>query len=46
MSEVFTDRDNFVVQIGDQKIENSERLFILATSIFIDLQYFERKAGK
>jgi len=42
-SEAFTDRDTFTVQLGPS-LSDAERALLLAASIFIDLQYFERKA--
>lgn len=44
-NEVFTDKDNFVIDYGDQDLPPTERTLILASSIFIDLLYFERKAS-
>ena len=44
-SEAFTDRDNFIIDFADSAMTANERLLILASSIFIDLLYFERKAG-
>lgn len=45
LSEAFTDRDNFIVQFEDQNLGVDEKHLILATSVFIDLQYFEKKAN-
>ena len=45
MAEAFTDKDTFVVEYANHSLNQEERLLILATSIFIDLQYFERKAS-
>lgn len=42
-SEVFTDRDNFVLSFYDQDLNPSDRLLILSAAMFIDLQYFEKK---
>lgn len=44
-SEMFTDRDNFLIEFSDPTLTNDERKLVLAASIFIDLKYFERKAG-
>ncbi|MFK8136745.1 MAG: phospholipid scramblase-related protein [Bdellovibrionales bacterium] len=45
-SEMFTDRDNFKVEVADQSIPYEEKVCLLAASIFIDLIYFEKKASK
>ena len=44
LAEMFTDKDTFLVHYKDQSLSISQRLIILATSLFIDLQYFEKKA--
>ncbi len=44
LSEVLTDRDDFVVEYFDSGLSHSERALVLAAAIFVDLQYFERKA--
>lgn len=43
-SEVFSDRDNFLVEFSDPSLTNDERKMILTAAIFVDLQYFEQKA--
>lgn len=43
--ELMTDKDNFAVEYSDPNLSEQDRKLILAASIFIDLQYFERKAG-
>ncbi|MGI4991822.1 phospholipid scramblase-related protein [Halobacteriovorax sp. GFR7] len=43
-SEMFTDRDNFAIDLKSQSLTTEERKIVLATSVFIDLVYFERKA--
>lgn len=43
-SEAFTDRDNFMVEFGVSDLRNEEKLIILAAAIFVDLNYFEKKA--
>ena len=45
LSEVFTDRDNFVVRFPDPALNETERRLVLAAALFIDLQYFEKKAS-
>lgn len=44
LSEMMTDKDNFQVAFGDPAISNDERILMLASAIFVDLQYFEKKA--
>lgn len=44
LAEVFTDRDTFRLTFGPSA-SASERLLVLAASLFVDLVYFERKAG-
>jgi len=43
LTEGFTDRDTFTIQLGPT-LSDSERALLLAAGIFIDLQYFEHKA--
>jgi uncharacterized protein YxjI len=45
LSEIFTDRDNFLVEYSLSLPSQEERALVLAAAIFIDLQYFEAKAG-
>jgi uncharacterized protein YxjI len=42
--EMFTDRDNFLVEFLDPSLTADERALVLAASIFVDLMYFERSA--
>ncbi len=44
LTEGFTDKDRFRVEYQDPRLNLEERLLILAAALFIDLQYFERKA--
>lgn len=44
-SEVFTDKDNFAIDFNDPTMGPAERLLVMASSIFIDLLYFEKKAN-
>lgn len=44
-SEMFTDRDNFLVEFSDPTLSNEEKQLVLAAAIFVDLKYFEDKAG-
>lgn len=43
LSEAFTDRDNFLVEFHESKLEEDFRKMILAAAVFIDLMYFEKK---
>ena len=45
ISEMFTDRDNFLLSMHGENLDGEDRLLILAASLFVDLQYFERKAN-
>ena len=45
LTEIFTDKDNFLIEFKSEQLKLSERKLILAAALFIDLQYFERKAG-
>jgi uncharacterized protein YxjI len=45
LKEAFMDADNFQVEFGRADLNEVERSLILASAIFIDLQYFERKAN-
>jgi uncharacterized protein YxjI len=44
LAEGFTDKDRFRVEYQDPRLTADERLLVLAAAVFIDLQYFERKA--
>ena len=44
LTELFTDADNFRVSFLNSSLSEEERALILAAAIFVDLQYFERKA--
>lgn len=44
-SEIFTDRDNFTIEFKDKRLTTTERELILASAMFVDLNYFERKAS-
>lgn len=45
-SEMFSDRDNFIIEFQSPRLGPKERQLLLAASVFVDLQYFERKANK
>jgi len=44
LAEAFTDKDNFLVDFGDGSLDENGRRLVLAAALFIDLQYFEKKA--
>lgn len=44
-TEFFTDKDTFLIDYGTNELANEIKLIILASSIFVDLQYFEAKAN-
>jgi uncharacterized protein YxjI len=45
ITEGFTDKDKFRIQFIDPGLPIEERLLLLASGVFIDLQYFEVKAN-
>jgi len=45
LKEGFTDADNFTLDFESAQLSLAERILILSSSLFIDLQYFEKKAG-
>ena len=44
LTEAFTDADRFRVAFDAPELSPDERALVLSAGIFIDLQYFERKA--
>ncbi|MCL6271408.1 phospholipid scramblase family protein [Sansalvadorimonas sp. 2012CJ34-2] len=44
LSEAFTDRDTFSIEFKTPELSENLRHLILAASIFVDLQYFEKDA--
>lgn len=44
LTEMITDADNFLIQVSDPALPLGHRVLLLAAAIFIDLQYFEKKA--
>lgn len=44
-SEVFTDKDNFMIDVTDSQVSENSRKILLVASVFVDLLYFEHKAG-
>lgn len=45
LTEVFTDKDKFLIEYKNPNLSESHRQLVLAAALFIDLQYFERKAN-
>jgi hypothetical protein len=45
-TEFFTDKDTFVMTIDDPKLTNEDRFLCLASSLLIDLNYFEKSGGE
>lgn len=45
-NEIFTDKDNFILEYTDANLREDLRCLVLAGCLFIDLQYFERKANR
>lgn len=45
LREIFTDADNFQLEFSSPALTMEDRQLILAASVFIDLQYFERKGN-
>ena len=41
LTEVFTDADSFLIEFSDPSLSLKERQLLVASAIFIDLQYFE-----
>lgn len=44
--ELFTDKDRFLIDYLDPNLTHQERTLILAAGMFIDLQYFEKRANE
>ena len=44
LKESFTDADHFTVAFVDPALDEDDRALLLAAGLFVDLQYFERKA--
>lgn len=42
-TEFLTDKDNFMVEFTDSSLTDEEKKLVMASSVFIDLLYFERK---
>lgn len=45
LKEAFMDADNFQIEFKGSTLSEVEKALILASGIFVDLQYFERKAN-
>lgn len=46
LKEMFLDADSFRIEFLDEALTNDQRLLITATGLFLDLKYFEQKAGR
>jgi len=46
LREAFTDADQFKIEFLDPTLSPEQRILLLAAGLFVDLQYFERKAGR
>jgi uncharacterized protein YxjI len=46
LMELFTDKDNFLIEYADDRLSEDERKLVLAAALFIDLSYFENKASR
>ncbi|WP_374077477.1 phospholipid scramblase-related protein [Bdellovibrio bacteriovorus] len=46
LKEAFLDADNFQIEFKSPSLSDLERSLILSSGIFIDIQYFERKANQ
>ncbi len=44
LTEAFTDKDTFRLQIQDSSLSVDERCLLVAAAIYVDLLYFEKKA--
>ena len=45
LTEIFTDKDSFVIEFADGEISEAERNLVLCAALFIDLRYYEVKAS-
>ncbi len=43
--EMFTDRDNFLVEFPEQELTGDERALVVAAAVYVDIMYFENKQG-
>ena len=44
LKELFTDADNFAIELQPGPLSPVERRLLLVAAIFVDLMFFERKA--
>jgi uncharacterized protein YxjI len=44
LAEAFTDKDTFRVRYDDPALDETDRVLVLASALFVDLIYFEKKA--
>ena len=45
LKEIFLDADTFVLDYQESSMNDAHRKILLAAAIFVDLEYFEKKAG-
>lgn len=45
LMEAFTDKDTFLVDFSNPELSEDDRKLVLSAALFIDLRYFENKAG-
>lgn len=45
-TELITDKDKFLLTFDNENLSEDEKLLLLTTSVFVDLLYFENKAGR
>ncbi len=45
LAEAFTDKDKFLIEFSDPTLTDQERNLLLVATLYIDLQYFEKKAN-
>lgn len=45
LKEAFTDADNFLIEFADPSLSEDDRSLLLVAGVFIDLQYFEKRAN-
>jgi uncharacterized protein YxjI len=45
LTEIFTDRDNFIVEYNSNEVGHDQKVIILSLSFMVDLIYFEKKGS-
>ena len=46
LTELISDKDKFLLTFDSENLSEDEKLLLLTTSVFVDLLYFEKKAGR